>query len=115
MGAVQTFESVIGANGVSFFRVTNTNDQVPHFPPSDKIMQPGFQVWLKEPGSCGAGAYQLCGNQLDAPTCGNAGIPKKSLCKMSGSNPASLQCGGTAPYNGPHCAIACAPMGNVCS
>lgn len=112
--AVQVFERVIGSGGVSYFRITNTNDQVTRFPSKSSYVQPGFQVWHNVPGD--ASKYVLCGNELNAPDCGTLGIPKDQLCKMTdGGNPDWLQCGGYAPYNGPHCGVPSAPQGNICS
>jgi len=112
--AVEVFEKILTKNRpVSFFRITNTNDRVPRFPDSSQLWQPGFQVWYTSTDR--ASQYELCGTQLDAPACGNLGIPHDQLCRMMGGNPSWLQCGELAPFNGPHCRWALAPQLSICN
>uniref|UniRef100_A0A7S1MK88 Fungal lipase-type domain-containing protein n=1 Tax=Alexandrium catenella TaxID=2925 RepID=A0A7S1MK88_ALECA len=116
--AVQVFEDTMGnQTGFSFFRITNTNDQVTRFPYDNA--QPGCQIWFHS--NTDITKYKICGNSIVSPSCGTLEMPKNQLCRMAaprggGANAPSLGCGGDyAPYNGPHCILALAPQGNMCS
>uniref|UniRef100_A0A7S1MMJ9 Fungal lipase-type domain-containing protein n=1 Tax=Alexandrium catenella TaxID=2925 RepID=A0A7S1MMJ9_ALECA len=112
--AVECFEKTMGPHGVSFFRTTSANDEVTRFP--FELRQPGFQVWFHS--NRDITKYALCGNSIVSPACGTLAMPKDQLCAMNaqgGGNPPSLHCGGYAPFNGPHCVLALAPQGQMCS
>jgi len=112
--AVEVMEHIMTRHRpISYFRVTHKNDWVVRIPLNPDMYHAGYQVWFRS-STLAINNYEFCGTYLESNTSCADGFDLDKYCKMYGS-PAWLECGGTAPFGGPHCNHPLAPALNFCS